>query len=82
MPMARIEGVVANKAGLIARFAYWMSKRRLGRVIEPIRINAHHPRILRAMAGMEMGQEAAKSVPVGLKMLAQVKVAMMIGCPF
>jgi len=80
--MARIEGVPAKQAGIVAKFAYWMCKRRLGRVILPIRINAHHPRILRAMAGMEMGQEAAKSVPAALKTLAQVKVAMMIGCPF
>jgi hypothetical protein len=80
--MARIEGVPSEKAGLFIRFAYWMTKRKIGRVIEPIRITAHHPRLLRAMAWMEMGQEAARSVPAPLKMLAQVKVAMLIGCPF
>ncbi len=80
--MARIAGVEPRKAGWLVRIAYWMTKRRLGRVILPIKINAHHPRILRAMAHMELGQEAARSVSPGLKMLAQVKVAMMIGCPF
>lgn len=79
--MARIGGV--EKAhGLFTRFAYFMSKRRLGRVITPIKITAHHPRLLRAYAHMELGQEAAKTVPTPLKALVQVKIAMMIGCPF
>jgi hypothetical protein len=34
------------------------------------------------MAAMEMGQEAARSVEASLKMLAQIKVAMLVGCPF
>lgn len=80
--MARIEGLSSKKAGILAKIVYWLCKRRVGRVIEPIRINAHHPRLLRAMAHMELGQEAAKSVPTQLRTLAQVKVAMMIGCPF
>lgn len=80
--MARIPGVDRKDASLFTKIAYFMTKRRLGRVIAPIAITAHHPRLLRAQAHMELGQEAAKSVPVSLKMLVQVKVAMMIGCPF
>lgn len=48
----------------------------------PIQITAHHPRLLRAVAHMELGQLAAKSVDARLKMLAQIKVALIIGCPF
>ena len=80
--MARIEGVPKNKAGLLGRIAYFMTKRRLGRVIAPITIYAHHPRLLRAYAHMELGQEAAGSVDIRLKYLAMIKVARMIGCPF
>ena len=80
--MARIPGVEPKEAGLFTRIAYFMTKRRLGRVIMPIKIKAHHPRLLRALAHMELGQEAAKAVPAQLKALAQVKVAMMVGCPF
>jgi len=36
--MARIEGVDAKRAGLFVRLAFWMTRRRLGRVIAPIRI--------------------------------------------
>ena len=80
--MARMEGVDGKRAGLFVRLAYWMTRRRLGRVIAPIRITAHHPRLLRAQAHMELGQEAARTVSLQLKALVQVKVAMRIGCPF
>lgn len=80
--MARIEGLPAAKSGLFGRFAYFLTKRRLGRVIAPIKILAHHPRLLRAQAHMELGQEAAGGIEAQLKTLAHVKTAMMIGCPF
>ncbi|RJP38131.1 MAG: hypothetical protein C4547_04900 [Phycisphaerales bacterium] len=80
--MARIEGVEHKNAGVFVRLAYFMTRRRLGRLITPIAITAHHPRLLRAQAHMELGQEAARTVPAQLKALVQVKVAMMVGCPF
>ena len=80
--MARIAGVERKEAGLFTKFAFFMTKRRLGRVITPIAITAHHPRLLRAYAHMELGQEAAGSVSAQLKALVHVKVAMMVGCPF
>jgi hypothetical protein len=80
--MARIEGLEVSQTGLFARIAYWMTKRKLGKVILPIKITAHHPRLLRAMGGMEMGQEAARTVDANLKILASIKVASLVGCPF
>ena len=47
--MARIQGVDKKHAGLVTRIAYWMVRRKVGRVIEPIRITAHQPRLLRAL---------------------------------
>ena len=80
--MARIEGLPSNKAGLITRFFYFMTKRRLGKMIEPITVAAHHPRLLRAYVSMELGQAAAKSLDNSLKALVGVKAAMRVGCPF
>jgi hypothetical protein len=80
--MARIQGVEERNAGLFVRLAYWLTRRKLGRLIEPVKITAHHPRLLRAVAGMEMGQQAARSVPADLKALASIKAAMLVGCPF
>ena len=80
--MARINGVEPERAGLFVRFVYWMVRRKIGRVVLPIKVTAHHPRLLRAVGEMETGQMAAKSVAAGLKSLASVKTAMLIGCPF
>lgn len=80
--MSRIERVPANQASPFAKIAYFMCKRRLGQVLEPIAVTAHHPRLLRGYAHMEMAQEAAKSVDKRIKMLCDVRAAMLIGCPF
>ena len=47
--MARIAGVEPGQAGALARLAYYFTKRKLGRVILPIKIHAHHPRLLRGL---------------------------------
>jgi hypothetical protein len=80
--MARIAGVEPDRAGQFVRFVYWMVRRKLGRVVLPIKITAHHPRLLRSVGEMESGQIAANSVDEALKSLALVKVATEIGCPF
>jgi len=69
-------------AGSFVRFVYWMVRRKLGRVVLPIKVTAHHPRLLRSLGEMESGQMAAHTVDSGLKCLASVKVAMLVGCPF
>ena len=59
--MARIRGVEGSEAGLVTRFLYWMTKRKVGRVILPFKITAHQPRLLFAVGGMEVGQQALKT---------------------
>lgn len=86
--MARIGGVEPDQAGLLMRLVYWVVRRKLrkltGRacVPETIKITAHHPRLSWATGQMELGQEAARSVPAALKMLACVRAATLIGCPY
>jgi 4-carboxymuconolactone decarboxylase len=80
--MARIRGVEANQAGLVTRFLYWMTRRKLGRVIMPFKVTAHQPRLLLAVGGMEMGQQALRSFDAKLKALAEIKAATLVGCPF
>jgi hypothetical protein len=80
--MARIRGVEANEAGPFTRFLYWMTKRKLGRVILPFKITAHQPRLLLAVGQMEMGQQALHTVDTKLKALAGIKTATLVGCPF
>ncbi len=80
--MARIRGVQPNQANWFTRIVYWMTRRKIGRVILPVQITAHHTRLLRAMGEMENGQAAAKSVDARLKELASIQAATMVGCPF
>jgi hypothetical protein len=80
--MARIRGLEASETNPLTRFLYWMTKRKLGRVIEAVKITAHQPRLVLASGQMEMGQQAVHSVDVKLKALAEIKAALMIGCPF
>jgi hypothetical protein len=86
--MARIQGISPQEASLFTRLAYWIVRRKVrkltgeARLVEPVTITAHHPRLFRAVAQMEMGQEAATTVPAGLKNLGSVMAATLIGCPF
>jgi 4-carboxymuconolactone decarboxylase len=83
-----MKGVEPGEAGVFTRFVYWMVKRKMNaltgqpKLIEPIKVTAHHPRLLRAMGQMEGGMAAAKSVPAALKALAGIKAATLVGCPF
>jgi len=80
--MARIEGIPAKRASLLVRIGYWFSRRTVGKVVEPLTINAHNPAIFRAYAGYEYFLAKANRVDVRLKSLASLKAAMRIGCPF
>jgi hypothetical protein len=86
--MARMNGLEPREAGWVARLLYWMVERKIGkitgtrRLVEPVKIMAHHGRLLMAYGQMEMGQEAARSVPSRLKTLAGIMAASQVGCPF
>jgi hypothetical protein len=84
--MARIPGAPRNQGGLIGRWfvgiVYRLTQRRLGRVIMPIQVIAHHPKILWGYAQMEQSQAGSKLVDHKLKGLAELRVATLVGCPF
>ena len=80
--MARIKGIEPRDAGLFTRIVYWLTKRKLGRVPETMKVTALSTRLLRGVGEMEMAQAALKSVDAILVALAEIKVATMVGCPF
>jgi 4-carboxymuconolactone decarboxylase len=84
--MARIHGARANQGGPLRRVfvgtLYWMTKGRLGRLIQPVQVTAHHPTILWGYGLMEQSQASAKLVSPKLKGLAELRAATLIGCPF
>lgn len=84
--MARISGAPRKQGGLLRRLfvgiVYSITHRRLGRVIMPIQVTAHHPRVFWGYLQMEQSQMGSKLVAEKLKGLAQLRVATLIGCPF
>lgn len=78
----RLRGIEPEEAGPVLKLIYAMTRRKLGKLIAPVKVQAYHFRLLRATAAMEMGQEAANRVPSDLKALAGVRAAQRIGCLF
>ena len=80
--MLRSQGVQNNEAGLITRVIFFLAKRYLGRVPLGTRIRAFDPKLLRNALRMDLYSAAKGMVPMHLKELAQLKTALMVGCPF
>ena len=78
--MSRIEH--RSRPGLLARLAYWIVRRRLGQVPEPMEVIAHHEQVFLGYVLFERGLDRAKRVSARLKGLAQLKAAALVGCPF
>ena len=84
--MARIPGAPRSQGGPIRRLfvgiVYSLTQRRLGRVIMPVQVTAHHPKILWGYGQMEQSQAGSKLIEPTLKGLAELRVATLVGCPF
>ena len=84
--MARISGASLNQGGLFSRLfrrtVYSLTKKRLGRVVMPVQVTAHHLKIFWGYGQMEQSQSGSKLVDAKLKGLAQLRVATLVGCPF
>ena len=68
--------------GLIARIIFYLAKRRLGLVPLGTRIRAFDSKYLRDALRLDLYGISSKTVPMHLKELAQLKVALLVGCPF
>jgi hypothetical protein len=84
--MARIEGADPGKLGLFhglfTRTIYSMVKRKVGRVVMPVKIAANHAKVLWGYGQMEQSLLSSRLVDSGLKNLGQLRVATLVGCPF
>jgi hypothetical protein len=84
--MARIPGASSNQGGLLRRVlvgvVYSLTRRRLGRVIMPMQVTAHHPKVFWGYCQMEQSQAGSQLVDHKLKGLAELRVATLVGCPF
>jgi hypothetical protein len=82
----RIVGADPNKQGwipgLFTRMVYRLTKKKLGHVAGPVKIIAHHPRILWGYGQMEQSLGGSNLADAELKHLAEMRVATLVGCPF
>lgn len=84
--MARIPGAVPSRqgflGGLLTRIVYSLTKRKLGRVVMPVQVTAHHSQLLWGYGQMEQSLLSSHRVDETLKELASLRVATLVGCPF
>jgi hypothetical protein len=69
-------------SGLFVRIVYALTKRKVGRVVMPVKVAANHPKILWGYGQMEQSLLSSRRVDESLKNLASLRVATLVGCPF
>ena len=78
----RLKGVDPDYPPETAKPIFDRSRERYGRVISPSLVMAYRPEILLAASGLGRAIDASNVVEPRLKILASVRTAQMIGCPF
>lgn len=77
----RIEPVPLNSRNPIVRYAFRESRKSAhGEVMDPLRVYAHHPRLMLGYGLFEQATMKADRVPERLKLLAELRAAMASGC--
>lgn len=88
--MARVTRVAPRDAGVLTRLAYLMSRRAMRkmtardpeRMIEPIEVYAHAPRLLQGYGRMEQATAKIAALPSRYRHLAELKAATMTHCEY
>jgi AhpD family alkylhydroperoxidase len=79
--MPRIPGVPEKDANWLIRAAYRYSRKRYGAVLEPAAVMAHHPGVMVASSGHELGvQRVSRALPPALGELVTYRTAVLLGC--
>ena len=80
--MTRIEPVPAHKAGPVVKLIYRMTRRQFGRMMDPIAVYAHTPRLLIGYGMFEQATAKQHRVDERLKALGELKAAALVNCEF
>ncbi len=70
------------KASLLVRAIYRLSRRKVGRDVDPVAVYAHTPSLLLGYGAFEDATARQHSVEQRLKALAQLKAAAIVNCEF
>jgi AhpD family alkylhydroperoxidase len=80
--MTRIDGVGDTGARPLVRLLHRLSRRQLGRDVDPVAVYAHLPGLLVGYGAFEKATERQRRVPERLRALAQLKAAAVVNCEF
>jgi hypothetical protein len=78
----RVKGIDSENPPEPVKPIFDRSRERYGRVIGPNLVMAHRPEILLAASGLGRAIDASNVIEPHLKIMASVRAAQMIGCPF
>ncbi len=78
---AAIEPVPLDSRNPLVRYAFHEARKAAyGEVMDPLRVTAHHPRLMLGYGMFEQATSKADLVPERLKLLAELRAAMAAGC--
>ncbi len=88
--MTRVEGVSAREAGPFVKLAYFFTRRGIAqltgreteRMIEPLKMYAHVPGLLRGYGALEQATARLHRLDERLKNLAELKAATLTNCEY
>ncbi len=80
--MTRIEGVPAGKAGVLVKLIYRLTRRQFGRMMDPVAVYAHTPRLLVGYGMFEQTTLKQGRVEERLKALGELKAGALVNCEF
>lgn len=80
--MTRIDLVTTKQASPLVRLIYRLSRRQLGRDVDPVNVYAHLPRLLVGYGMFEQATAKQHRVEERLKVLAETKAAAVVNCEF
>jgi hypothetical protein len=78
----RVKGIDPDSPPKSVKQIFDRSRERYGRIISPNLVMAHCPEILLAASGLGRAIDGSNAVEPHLKILASLRAAQMIGCPF
>lgn len=79
--MARMPGISDREGSWLTKFVFRGIRRRVGHVSDTWRIAARSPGLLFGWVLHELLYERARGIDRRLRTLAQLKVAVLVGCP-
>jgi len=78
----RISGIAPDNPPEAIKPIFDRSRERFGRVISPNLVMGHRPEILLAASRLGQAIDGSNVIEPHLKLMASVRAAQMIGCPF